>query len=114
VIGGLVDQQVDRVHQGIPFLKDIPLLGLLFGTKRDRIGSSELFLFLTPYIVSTDEDADVFRERIETQQELIAPFLPTEPLTPPVPRPGLPALPDTLVTPPPPDTVPGPPAGSSL
>jgi general secretion pathway protein D len=109
VLGGLVDQQVDRVHQGIPFLKDIPILGLLFGSVRERIGNSELFLFLTPYIVATDEDADLFRERIEEQRELIAPFLPDSTLTPPVPAPGLPIV---VPPPPPPDTTSGGPEGA--
>jgi general secretion pathway protein D len=83
-----VDEQVDRVRQGIPILKDIPVLGYLFGTTRDRRGTSELFLFLTPYIVATDEDADLLRERIERERELLQPYLPVEPITPPVPPPG--------------------------
>jgi type II secretory pathway component GspD/PulD (secretin) len=84
VIGGLVDEQVDKVRSGVPFLKDIPFIGWLFGNTRDARGSSELFLFLTPYIVSTDEDADRFRERIEQDRELLAPYMPIEPLAPPV------------------------------
>jgi general secretion pathway protein D len=96
VLGGLIDEQVDKVNSGIPFLKDIPLLGLLFGSIRERTANSELFLFLTPYIVSSDEDADAFRQRLEEQRDMLAPFLPTEPITPPV------IVPDTLAPPPPP------------
>jgi general secretion pathway protein D len=109
VLGGLVDQQVDKVQQGIPILRDIPILGLLFGSTRERTGNSELFLFLTPYIVASDEDADLFRERIENQREMIAPYLPPEPLTPPV------ILPDTVIPPPPPppDTATSSPGGGS-
>jgi general secretion pathway protein D len=109
VLGGLVDQQVDKVQQGIPILRDIPILGLLFGSTRERTGNSELFLFLTPYIVASDEDADLFRERIENQREMIAPYLPPEPLTPPV------ILPDTVIPapPPPPDTATSSPAGGT-
>jgi general secretion pathway protein D len=109
VLGGLVDEQVDRVDRGIPILKDIPLLGLLFGSRRERRGNSELFLFLTPYIVASDEDADLLRERIENERELIAPYLPPEPLSPPVAFPDTPLIPppaDTLApAPPPPDTL---------
>jgi general secretion pathway protein D len=96
VLGGLIDEQVDKVNSGIPFLKDIPLLGLLFGTRRERVGNSELFLFLTPYIVATDEDADAFRQRIENEREMLSPLLPAQPLTPSV------VIPDTVVPPPPP------------
>jgi general secretion pathway protein D len=83
VIGGLVEQQEDRTRAGVPFLKDIPLLGRLFGYERSTEGSAELFLFLTPYIVATDTDADLFRERIEETRP-VGEIVPTETLTPPV------------------------------
>jgi general secretion pathway protein D len=83
VIGGLVEQQEDKTTAGIPFLKDIPILGRLFGYERTTEGSAELFLFLTPYIVATDTDADLFRERIEETRP-VGEILPEETLTPPV------------------------------
>ncbi len=112
VLGGLVDRQVEMVRSGIPILKDIPILKYLFSTTRERYGSSELFLFLTPYIVATDEDAELFRRRIEEQQESIPPDVKEQTLTPPVPPvippeipPGRPAATDR-VSPPPPAGVP--------
>ncbi|MEX0856038.1 MAG: secretin N-terminal domain-containing protein [Gemmatimonadota bacterium] len=87
VLGGLVDRQEDEVRAGIPILKDIPLLGYLFGYNRSISGSSELFLFLTPYVVATDDDADLLREQIERDAELIGPILPERTLTPTVPAP---------------------------
>lgn len=89
VLGGLVDRQSDRSHVGIPVLKDLPVLGHLFGTTRETTGNSELFLFLTPYIVASDDDAERLRDRIEGDAELLRPFLPVVPLTPPV------VIPDT-------------------
>lgn len=56
VIGGLTDQVQDRVRTGIPLLADIPLLGALFGSTRTRSTDTELFLFITPTIIETDED----------------------------------------------------------
>src|SRR5690606_268448 len=91
-----------------PILKDIPVLGHLFGSTRERLGNSELFLFLTPYVVATDEDADLLRERIEEERERLRPYLPEEPLTPPVPAPDGP-LPGPGPVIPPPDP-PAPPA----
>lgn len=86
VIGGLVDRLTDRRRAGIPFLKDIPLLGYLFGSTRETKSNSELFLFLTPYIVASDEDADRLREEIERGRELLQPVMPITPLAPPVIR----------------------------
>jgi general secretion pathway protein D len=87
VIGGLVDRQRDRSRSGVPLLKDIPILGLLFGSTRANTINSELFLFLTPYIVASDEDADRVREEIERKAEEIRPLVPIVPILPPVIRP---------------------------
>ncbi len=82
VLGGLVDRQTDRIRTGIPYLVQIPVLGRLFGTTRDADTTSELFLFLTPYVVATDEDADRLREQIEEGRELLRPLVPAPPILP--------------------------------
>jgi general secretion pathway protein D len=65
VIGGLEDEVRDRVRTGIPLLVDIPLLGALFGGTRTRTTEIELFLFITPTIIASDEDlAAATRDRV--------------------------------------------------
>jgi general secretion pathway protein D len=59
VIGGLRDKQRDRSHSGIPILSSIPILGGLFGSSSDRKSETELYIFITPRIISSDSDADV-------------------------------------------------------
>jgi type II secretory pathway component GspD/PulD (secretin) len=71
VIGGLAERQRDETHSGVPLLKDIPLLGILFRSTRESNTQSELFLFLTPHIIETDEDADRIRHGVETGTELL-------------------------------------------
>jgi general secretion pathway protein D len=92
VIGGLIDEQHDYSRSGIPVLKDIPLLGALFGTTRTMSANTELFLFLTPHIVSTDDDADRVRDGIEAGSEMLPRVGPVRSILPP--RGGTP--PDTL------------------
>lgn len=58
VIGGLRDQQKDVSQGGVPVLSGIPLLGGLFGRADRKSSQTELYLFLTPRIISTDADAD--------------------------------------------------------
>lgn len=58
VLGGLRDQQRDRVRSGVPVLSGIPLLGGIFGSTSDRKTATELYLFLTPRIIRSDADAD--------------------------------------------------------
>ena len=103
VIGGLVDQQTEESRTGIPILKDIPVLGWLFGTTRESVTSSELFLFLTPYVIANDQDEERLRQEIEGNAELLQELLPIRSLLPPSIQALLPDSigPDTV----PPDTV---------
>ena len=52
VIGGLVQTRRENVDGGVPYLKDIPLLGVLFKRIKQVDSRTELVIFLTPTIVS--------------------------------------------------------------
>ncbi len=74
VIGGLIDESSELQESGIPFLKDIPVLGYLFKSERIRKVRTELAIFVTPFVVFTDEDADALlereRQRLENREQL--------------------------------------------
>ena len=63
VIGGLIGTSTELVNSGVPFLKDIPLLGYLFKRQTTATSRTELAIFITPYIVRTDAEADALFER---------------------------------------------------
>ena len=72
VIGGLADNTRSRQVSGVPFLSRIPLIGpLLFGQTVHNDAANELFLFLTPHIISSDEDIDKYREAVKNGSELL-------------------------------------------
>lgn len=50
VIGGLMDTEVYKKWQGLPFLSRIPLLGYLFRETEDQTIKKELIVILTPHI----------------------------------------------------------------
>jgi general secretion pathway protein D len=56
-LGGLADRQKDVSQSGVPILSSIPILGGLFGRASRRATETELFIFLTPRVIRTDEDA---------------------------------------------------------
>ena len=58
VIGGLTDRQHESTQGGIPILSSIPILGALFGHISRQTSETELFLFITPHVIRTDDDAD--------------------------------------------------------
>jgi type IV pilus assembly protein PilQ len=51
VIGGLTVTEVTRNRVGIPFLMDIPVLGVLFRRSSDREVKRDLLIMVTPHIV---------------------------------------------------------------
>jgi len=91
VIGGLSDNSTEESSAGVPFLSRLPLIGWLFGNTRRSTRTTELFLFLTPHIVSSDEDVDRLRESVRDANPSLR-QVPVEGRL--VPRPPVP--PDTL------------------
>jgi general secretion pathway protein D len=57
LLGGLIMENANSTSTGIPGLKDIPGVGFLFGNQNVMKTRSELFVFITPYIVNSGEDA---------------------------------------------------------
>jgi|GEM_PF-2328199 len=51
VIGGIKSRTETNTDRGVPWLKDIPVLGWLFKTKEKSTDDSELLLFITPKII---------------------------------------------------------------
>ena len=56
VVGGIYTYESRENHSGIPFLKDIPLLGWLFRTQYNPdTTKKELIIFITPRIINSEE-----------------------------------------------------------
>ncbi|MGD9971452.1 MAG: type II secretion system secretin GspD [Desulfatirhabdiaceae bacterium] len=62
VIGGLMKSTGRSGNAGIPFLKDIPILGLLFGSTNQSIEKTELVLLITPTVIKTKGEAERITE----------------------------------------------------
>jgi type IV pilus assembly protein PilQ len=52
VIGGVLSNELDSSEQGIPYLRNIPLLGWLFGSSSHTGTKTELMFFVTPRILN--------------------------------------------------------------
>jgi general secretion pathway protein D len=63
VIGGMLQTQRTESIQKIPILGDIPYLGIPFRRTVKNDVKSELMVFLTPYIVNSDEKIDQITRR---------------------------------------------------
>lgn len=65
VIGGLYQTQSLEQRSGVPFLKDLPLVGWLFKTPyAPTTSKNELIIFMTPRIINQDEAGFVERQAV--------------------------------------------------
>ncbi len=71
VIGGLAGKSSNKMKSGIPILSQIPIIGALFGHHSESTVTSELFLFLTPHVISDDDDIDALREAVKNGSEML-------------------------------------------
>ncbi len=68
VLGGLIDRQREVTSGGVPILSDLPLIGGLFGRQSRRASDTELFLFLTPRVLRTDQEVEDATRRFEERR----------------------------------------------
>lgn len=59
VVGGLVVDTQTKTIRGVPFLKDIPLLGLLFQDRQTGDQKTVLYIFITPKILREPDFSDL-------------------------------------------------------
>lgn len=59
VIGGLTRKDLSNTVSKVPFLGDVPLLGLLFSSQTKTSDESTLFVFLQPIILRDDQFSDL-------------------------------------------------------
>jgi type II secretory pathway component GspD/PulD (secretin) len=72
VIGGLAGKTHSSDVSGIPFLSRIPLIGpLLFGNTTVSDETTELYLFLTPHVITSDADIDKLRDAVKEGSDLL-------------------------------------------
>ncbi len=68
VIGGLMADQNNDSDAGVPFLKDIPILGTAFRRSTERRVRTNLLTFITPHVVKDQFDA---REQTLDQRDKV-------------------------------------------
>jgi general secretion pathway protein D len=89
IIGGLISTSDDRRRSKVPFLGNIPYLGVLFRSSRAISDRKELLIILTPQLLLTADDGKRLTEdqlrrttikdeirRDKLQQEILEPILP--------------------------------------
>jgi general secretion pathway protein D len=61
-LAGLISDNVSKENVGIPWLKDVPILGLLAGQQNNIRQRTELLVLLTPHVIHDQRDARAMTE----------------------------------------------------
>ncbi len=62
VFGGLIQKNRSNQSRRVPYLADIPLVGVMFRFDRESETRSELLIIMTPMLVNGDEDLEYIKQ----------------------------------------------------
>ncbi|MBI3582662.1 MAG: type II secretion system secretin GspD [Nitrospinae bacterium] len=75
ILGGLIEDKKDNSRSGIPWLYKIPVIGWLFGAKKDTTRKTELLMLITPHVITNSREAkavtEEFQSRLESLQKTL-------------------------------------------
>jgi len=66
-LAGLITENLTRTNNGIPFLKDIPILSLLTSQQNNSRARTELLVLLTPHVLHDQRDARSLTDDLREQ-----------------------------------------------
>jgi general secretion pathway protein D len=66
-LAGLITDRTSQGNQGIPWLKDVPILGLLAGNQNNSRQRTELLILITPHVVHDQRDARALTDDLRDQ-----------------------------------------------
>ena len=73
ILGGLIDESRNSGRRGIPGVASIPYLGDLLSSTEITTNRTELLVFITPRVVSNDDEAAAVTDEIRRRMELLQP-----------------------------------------
>ena len=71
-IAGLIQDSDQRQNQGVPYVRNIPVIGALFGQQNNSRMRTELLVMITPHVERDAHDARALTEDMEAQMPYAA------------------------------------------
>jgi general secretion pathway protein D len=71
MLGGLIETTKSKTADGVPYLKDIPLLGYLFRSSSAREVRNELIVLIRPTVLPTPEVAALAAKAVKDEMPLV-------------------------------------------
>jgi general secretion pathway protein D len=71
LLGGLISTTSSEDESGIPFLKDLPIIGQLFRVNGTSTTRTELIIMIVPYVIDNDEEAVAIADTLQSRLKLL-------------------------------------------
>ncbi|NHO32824.1 type II secretion system secretin GspD [Acetobacter fallax] len=66
-LAGLISDKANRANAGLPWLKDIPVIGMLGATQTNTRDRTELLILITPHVIHSQGEAYALTEDLREQ-----------------------------------------------
>jgi general secretion pathway protein D len=76
IMGGLIREDKSNGSSGLPLISEIPLLGALFGSQTRTSKRTELVMFITPRLISSDQQLREVTEELRRKLEHLGDLIP--------------------------------------
>jgi general secretion pathway protein D len=73
ILGGLIDEERDNARDGLPLVSRIPVIGDALSSTEQVTRRTELLIFLTPRVISNDEEAAAVTQEFRRRMDLLNP-----------------------------------------
>ena len=71
VLGGLIDDTISNIEYKVPCLGDIPMLEWMFKSKSKGGSKTNLYIFLTPKVIETEDEAKkIYEDKMDHMNKL--------------------------------------------
>ncbi|MFO1027174.1 MAG: type II secretion system secretin GspD [Acetobacteraceae bacterium] len=73
VLAGLIQENRLSGTSGLPYLKDLPVVGFLFGVKSEQVKRTELIVLVTPHVIRNREDVNAVTTELRHKLRMTVP-----------------------------------------
>jgi general secretion pathway protein D len=70
LLGGLLQDRIDKTDNGVPGLSKLPVVGDLFSQRTDKTTRVELVIMITPRVVRSNTEIDTVTRVIRSQSRI--------------------------------------------
>jgi general secretion pathway protein D len=74
-LAGLIQDRTSNGRSGLPWLKDLPVVGFLFGYTNNTSARTELIMLITPHVIRNREEGDAVTEELRRKLRLTVPIV---------------------------------------